>query len=102
MRLGDYPCKLEKDSLSAKLYGSTKITERHRHRCECNNDYRDRYESWGIKAVGTSPNGQLVEVIEAIDHPFFVASQFHPEFTSRPNRPQPLFKGFIASLVNKK
>ncbi len=101
MRLGNYPCVLQKGSLSAKLYGSTKIVERHRHRCECNNAYRDKYEDWGIKAVGTSPDSSLVEVIEAIDHPFFVASQFHPEFTSRPNRPQPLFKGFIASLLKK-
>ena len=100
MRLGNYPCVLQKGSKAAKLYGTTKIEERHRHRCECNNDYRDMYEKWGIKAVGTSPDGTLVEVIEAIDHPFFVASQFHPEFTSRPNRPQPLFDGFIASCKN--
>lgn len=98
MRLGNYPCAIAKDSLSAKLYGSTKITERHRHRYECNNDFRDQYEKWGIKAVGTSPDGKLVEMIEAIDHPFFVASQFHPEFLSRPNRSHPMFKGFIASL----
>jgi CTP synthase len=82
-----------------KIYGTTEIVERHRHRLECNNDYRDKYESWGIKAVGLSPSGKLVEMIEAIDHPFFVASQFHPEFKSRPNRPHPMFKGFIASLL---
>jgi CTP synthase len=99
MRLGNYPCVIAKDSLVYKLYGETKIEERHRHRYECNNDYRDKYESWGIKAVGTSPDGKLVEIIEAIDHPFFVASQFHPEFRSRPSRPHPMFKGFIASLV---
>ncbi|MGZ6005710.1 MAG: CTP synthase, partial [Candidatus Saccharimonadales bacterium] len=98
MRLGDYPCLISKDSLSAKLYGTTKIVERHRHRYECNNLYRDQYEKWGIKAIGTSPDGRLVEMIEAIDHPFFIASQFHPEFLSRPNRPHPMFKGFIDSL----
>jgi CTP synthase len=99
MRLGNYPCEIVKDSLSAKLYGTTRIVERHRHRGECNNDYRELYEKWGIRIVGTSPNGQLVEMIEAIDHPFFVASQFHPEFRSRPNRPHPLFDGFIGSLL---
>lgn len=102
MRLGNYPCVLEKDSLSAKYYKNKKIVGRHRHRYECNNDYRDQYESWGIKAVGLSPDKNLVEVIEAIDHPFFVASQFHPEFNSRPNKPQPLFKGFVESLLAKK
>lgn len=98
MRLGDYPCKIAKGSLAAKVYGSTMITERHRHRLECNNDYRDQYEKWGIRAVGTSPDDHLVEIIEAIDHPFFLASQFHPEFKSRPNHPHPMFSGFIASL----
>lgn len=98
MRLGDYPCKLEKDSLVGGLYGQTNVLERHRHRYECNNDYRDSYEQWGIRAVGTSPDGKLVEIIEAIDHPFFAASQFHPEFKSRPNRPHPLFDGFIKAL----
>lgn len=101
MRLGDYPCKIEPASLIAKLYGTTEITERHRHRYECNNNYRDQYQSWGIMAAGLSPDGQLVEMIEAIDHPFFVASQFHPEFKSRPNRPHPMFDGFIASLLQK-
>lgn len=101
MRLGDYPCVIQKGSLAAKLYGSTKITERHRHRYECNNDYRDEYESWGIRAVGLSPDHHLVEMIEAIDHPFMVASQFHPEFKSRPNRPHPMFSGFIKSLLRK-
>jgi CTP synthase len=101
MRLGDYPCVIAKDSLSAKLYASTNIVERHRHRYECNNDYRDQYEAWGIRPVGTSPDNHLVEMIEAVDHPFAVASQFHPEFKSRPNRPHPLFKGFIAALLQK-
>lgn len=102
MRLGNYPCNLEKNSISAKCYGNKKIVGRHRHRYECNNDYRSEYEKWGIKAVGVSPDSRLVEVIEAVNHPFFVASQFHPEFNSRPNRAQPLFKGFIESLLVKK
>lgn len=97
MRLGDYPCELVKGSKVEKAYGKRKIFERHRHRYECNNDYRDEYESWGIRTVGMSPDKHLVEVIEAIDHPFFVASQFHPEFKSRPTRPQPLFYNFIKS-----
>ena len=101
MRLGDYPCQIAADSLVAKLYGNTSITERHRHRYECNNDYRDQYEAWGIRPVGLSPDGRLVEMIEGIDHPFFVASQFHPEFKSRPNRAHPMFQGFIASLLQK-
>lgn len=99
MRLGDYPCVIAPGSLIARLYGTTEITERHRHRYECNNDYRDQYESWGIRPAGLSPDGHLVEMIEAIDHPFFVASQFHPEFKSRPNKPHPMFDGFIKSLL---
>lgn len=101
MRLGDYPCVIAKDSLVAKLYGTTKITERHRHRYECNNDYRSDYESWGIRPVGTSPDGRLIEMIEGINHPFFVASQFHPEFLSRPNRQHPMFGGFIKACINR-
>lgn len=101
MRLGDYPCKVAPDSLAAKVYGATEIVERHRHRYECNNDYRDQYEKWGVRAVGTSPDGHLVEMIEGIDHPFFLASQFHPELKSRPNRSHPMFQGFIASLLQK-
>jgi CTP synthase len=99
MRLGDYPCTVAKGSLAERLYGSRDIVERHRHRYECNNDYRDQYESWGIRAVGTSPDGHLVEMIEAIDHPFMLASQFHPEFKSRPNRSHPMFNGFIAATL---
>ncbi len=99
MRLGDYPCVIAPDSLIAKLYGQTDIIERHRHRYECSNAYRDQYESWGIRPAGLSPDGHLIEMIEAIDHPFFVASQFHPEFKSRPNRPHPMFDGFIKSLL---
>lgn len=98
MRLGSYDCKLAKGSIARKLYGENLIAERHRHRYECSNDYRDQYEKWGIVASGTSPDNHLVEIIEAIDHPFFLASQFHPEFKSRPSRPHPMFHGFIASL----
>lgn len=98
MRLGDYPCAIKKGSLAEKVYHSKTVTERHRHRYECNNDYRGDYLSWGIVASGTSPDGRLVEMIEAIDHPFFLASQFHPEFRSRPNRPHPMFQGFIKAL----
>lgn len=101
MRLGNYPCTIEKGSKAARAYGTTEITERHRHRGECNNDYRDQYASWGIRAVGTSPDGHLVEMIEGIDHPFFMASQFHPEFKSRPNRAHPMFASFVASLLQK-
>lgn len=99
MRLGDYPCQITPGSLIAGLYDATDIIERHRHRYECNNDYRDKYEAWGIRATGLSPDGHLVEMIEGIDHPFFVASQFHPEFKSRPNRAHPMFNGFIKSLL---
>jgi CTP synthase len=99
MRLGDYPCALVADTKAAELYGTPEIVERHRHRYECNNAFRDQYEAWGIRASGLSPDGHLVEMIEAIDHPFFVASQFHPEFKSRPNRAHPMFSGFIKSLL---
>jgi len=99
MRLGNYPCKVAPDSLAERVYGAHDITERHRHRYECNNDYRDQYESWGITASGVSPDDQLVEMIEAIDHPFFLASQAHPELASRPNKPNPMFAGFINSLI---
>lgn len=102
LRLGDYHCALASGSLARKLYGTDEITERHRHRYECNNDYRDVYEEWGILASGVSPDRHLVEIIEASNHPFFIASQFHPEFKSRPNRPHPLFDGFISHLVAKK
>jgi CTP synthase len=99
MRLGDYNCQLEKGSLAAKIYGETTVVERHRHRGECNNMYRDQFEKWGIRASGINPDNDLVEVIEGIDHPFLLASQFHPEFKSRPNRPHPMFDGFIKALL---
>ncbi len=95
MRLGNYDCDLTPNSLAARLYKTTSIVERHRHRFECNAHYVEQYESWGIRAVGRNPRTDLVEVIEGADHPFFLASQFHPEFKSRPNRPHPMFDGFI-------
>ncbi len=101
MRLGNYSCVLEKGSKAAKVYGATKVQERHRHRYECNNDYRESYSSWGIQASGLSPDGDLVEVIEALDHPFFIATQAHPELASRPTKPHPLFQGFIDSIISR-
>jgi CTP synthase len=101
MRLGNYDCTIEKGSQAAKVYGATSIVERHRHRGECNNAYRDQYADWGIKATGTNPGTNLVEIIEGVDHPFFMASQFHPELKSRPTRAHPLFDGFIKSLIVK-
>lgn len=101
MRLGNYDCKLEIGSLAAKLYGKTEIIERHRHRYECNPKYVPEYEDWGIRAVGTNPATGLVEVIEGINNKFFVASQFHPEFKSRPTDPHPLFDGLIKAALQK-
>jgi CTP synthase len=95
MRLGVYPCELKRGSLARKLYGVLRIEERHRHRYECNPLYRCELEAAGLIASGLSPDGQLVEIVERKDHPFFVASQFHPEFLSRPFRPHPLFLGFV-------
>lgn len=101
MRLGNYDCTLSNGSLARKLYGDKSIVERHRHRYEANPSYQAQYESWGIKATGVNPKTKLVEIIEAIDHPFMIASQYHPEFKSRPNRPHPMFDGFIKSLLQK-
>jgi CTP synthase len=101
MRLGNYACHFDKDSLAAKMYGRRDIVERHRHRYEANNKYVASYESWGIRASGINPDNGLVEVIEGVDHPFLMASQYHPEFKSRPNHAHPMFKGFVASLLKK-
>ena len=95
MRLGAYPCHLKKDSLSYKIYGSAEISERHRHRYEFNNDYRDIVTEKGMLISGTSPDDLLVEVVEILDHPFFIGVQYHPEFKSRPDKPQPIFKAFV-------
>ncbi len=99
MRLGRYPCRLEPDTLAHRAYGTQEIYERHRHRYELNNDFRDRLAEQGMIFSGTFPGRQLVEVIELPDHPWFVATQFHPEFKSRPNRPHPLFRDFIGASI---
>ncbi len=100
MRLGAQACQLVVGSKAAQLYGAFVVNERHRHRYEFNNDYREKFEGAGFVFSGTSPDGKLVEVIELKDHPFYVASQFHPEFQSKPNAPHPLFRGFIAACHN--
>ena len=95
MRLGAYPCKIQKDTLAYGIYGQEMISERHRHRFEYNNDFKERLEKAGLIASGTSPDGSLVEIVEVENHPFFIAAQFHPEFKSRPDRPAPLFRALI-------
>ena len=95
MRLGAYPCILKEGSLAKELYGKQKISERHRHRYEYNNDYREKLEKAGLICSGTSPDGKLVEIVEYKNHPYFIAGQFHPELKSRPNRPAPLFIGLV-------
>ena len=99
LRLGEYPCKLNKESKSYELYGEEMIYERHRHRYEVNNDYRERLLSGGMIFAGTSPDDHIVEMVEIPSHPFFVAGQFHPEFKSRPNKPHPLFRGFMTAAA---
>lgn len=102
LRLGSYPCVLDKTSRAYALYGQETIHERHRHRYEVNNDYRQALTENGMKLSGISPDGRIVEMIELPEHPWFVATQAHPEFKSRPNRPHPLFAGFIeAALKNQ-
>ena len=95
MRLGAYPCILKEGSLAKELYGQEKISERHRHRYEYNNDYKERLEKAELICSGTSPDGKLVEIVEYRNHPYFIAGQFHPEFKSRPNKPSPLFVGLV-------
>jgi CTP synthase len=98
MRLGKYPCKLQKGTKAYKLYGNVPlIYERHRHRFEVNNDYRDQFEKAGVVFCGRSPDDRIVEMMEIPEHPWFMGAQFHPEFKSRPNRPHPLFQGLIAA-----
>lgn len=99
MRLGNYPCDITPGTKTATVYGETSITERHRHRYEFNNDYRAKLQKAGLVLSGLSPDKHLVEIVEMRDHPFFVGSQFHPEFKSRPNRPHPLFDGFIKAAA---
>ncbi len=99
MRLGLYPAKLTPGSKAAAVYGQEVIYERHRHRFEVNNRYRQTLEAAGMLLSGQSPDGRLVEIVELKDHPWFVASQFHPEFKSRPERPHPLFDGFVSAAL---
>jgi len=99
LRLGAYPCVLKEGSKAAKVYNSTNISERHRHRYEVNNYYRDDLKKNGMIIAGTSPDGRIVEMIELKEHPWFIATQAHPEFKSRPNRPHPLFAGFISAAL---
>jgi CTP synthase len=99
MRLGVYPCKLTPGTQAADAYGEPVVYERHRHRFEFNNHYREQLAEAGVVFSGTSPNGRLVEIIELRDHPFFVGSQFHPEFRSRPGRPHPLFRAFMVAAT---
>ena len=102
LRLGSYPCVLDKTSKAFSLYGDDTIHERHRHRYEVNNDYRSVLTANGMKLSGLSPDGRIVEMCELPEHPFFLATQAHPELKSRPNRPHPLFCGFIAAAMQKK
>ncbi len=99
MRLGDYKAVLAQGSKARKTYGQPEIVERHRHRYEASNKYRDQYKNWGLAASGLSPDGELVEMVEVIDHPYFLSTQAHPEFRSRPDRPHPLFNGLIKATL---
>jgi CTP synthase len=99
MRLGAYPCRLARGSRAAEVYGAAEVSERHRHRYEVSNAYRDLFVQHGMRLSGLSPDGQLVEVVELPEHPFFIGCQFHPELQSRPTRPHPLFAGFIAAAT---
>jgi CTP synthase len=101
MRLGLYPCKLAPGSRAAEAYGEAVVYERHRHRFEFNNKYREALRRAGVEFSGTSPNGRLVEIVELRDHPFFMGSQFHPEFRSRPGTPHPLFLAFMRAATSR-
>jgi CTP synthase len=102
MRLGAYPCVLEEGTAAFRAYGEKEIFERHRHRYEFNNAYREILTQYGMKISGLSPDGELVEIIEIEDHPWFLGCQFHPEFKSRPTDPHPLFKAFIEASIKEK
>ena len=102
MRLGSYPCRLQRSSRVAEVYGVPEVSERHRHRYEVSNSYRDQFVANGLKLSGLSPDGSLVEIVELENHPWFIGVQFHPELRSRPTRPHPLFAGFIAAATAAK
>ena len=95
MRLGSYPCTVTEGTLAHKEYGQTKIKERHRHRFEFTLKYKEEFEKAGLTFSGTSPDGQLIEIVEIKNHPWFIGCQFHPEFQTRPVKPHPLFAGFV-------
>ena len=100
MRLGAQECVLLEETNSARCYDAMQVSERHRHRYEFNNEFRRQFAESGMIPVGTSPDGELVEIVEIPDHPWFVAVQFHPEFKSKPDKPHPLFRGFVEAAVN--
>lgn len=102
MRLGSWPCRFSNDSTCFKEYGRSEVGERHRHRYEFNNLYRDRFAEAGMRIAGSSPDGELVEVVEVVDHPWFVACQYHPEFQSKPYDAHPLFSGLIGAAMERK
>jgi len=102
MRLGAYPCRILDGSLAHKAYGVSEVSERHRHRYEFNNAYRKALTDHGLVLSGLSPDERLVEIVELHGHPWFVATQFHPEFTSRPHRPHPLFSAFVGAALRRK
>ena len=101
MRLGAYPCDLREGTLAARAYGTLHISERHRHRYEFNNAYRERLEGAGLKVAGLCPEQDLVELVELPGHPWFVGGQFHGELKSRPVRPHPLFAGFVGMALER-
>ena len=102
MRLGAYPCSLVEGTLARQIYGAEEIHERHRHRYEFNNEYREAITAKGLKISGMSPDKRLVEIIELPNHSWFFATQFHPELKSRPHRPHPVFTAFIGAALRKK
>ena len=102
MRLGSQPSVLDLNSIAGKAYDAENIDERHRHRYEFNNQYRQQFEANGLRFAGTSPNGGLVEIVEIPDHPWFVAVQFHPEFKSKPLKAHPLFAGFVGAAIERR
>jgi CTP synthase len=102
MRLGAYPCRLQRGSKAAEIYGIPEVSERHRHRYEVSNSYREAFLEHGLRLSGLSPDGSLAEIVELTNHPWFIACQFHPELQSRPTRPHPLFAAFIAAAVTAK
>jgi CTP synthase len=100
MRLGNFPCQVMPGTKAAAAYGQDLVVERHRHRFEFNNDYRESLQEVGVLASGLSPDGRLVEIVEQVDHPFMLGVQFHPEFRSRPQEPHPLFRDFLEAATN--